>query len=92
MKDIDIYGIATDGKQICAQVTYAKFDDVAWKKERLQPYREPDRSHLILFCRADAQRTVDGVFVVPIDLVASDFLATPEGQDWFAQAIYAPPT
>ncbi|MBV8375631.1 MAG: hypothetical protein JO279_01365 [Verrucomicrobia bacterium] len=31
LRDLDIYGLASDAKKIAAQVTFSQFDSVSWK-------------------------------------------------------------
>jgi hypothetical protein len=84
MKDIDIYGLADDGKRIFAQVTFLPLDQARWKIDRLLPYKDADRYHLILFCQAERPAVVDGVSVVPIQEAFAQFRASPTGRQWLA--------
>jgi hypothetical protein len=88
MKDLDIYGLAADGKPLFAQVTYKVADHAAGKLDRLRPYRDERGSHLILFCRAQAIETVDGILRVPIDRVWAEFGATDLGRTWLDRALW----
>ena len=82
MRDIDILGIAVDGKRLLAQVTFGGLADVTWKIERLRQYRDPKRAHLVLFCRCEEQMTKDGVKFVPIENVYRDFSGILSGKRW----------
>jgi hypothetical protein len=84
MKDIDIYGLANDGKRIFGQITYKALDHVRCKVERLLAYSDTESPHLILFCKTDCVSKVSGVTIAPIDLVASQFRLTKMGNEWFA--------
>jgi len=93
MRDIDIIGVATDGKKLLAQVTFAPLSTVGWKIERLQPYRDPKRAHLLLFCDCDKSQkqdrvTVqDGVTVFPIQTAYDAFVSTPLGRLWLRRSV-----
>jgi hypothetical protein len=88
MKDIDIYGLATDGKRIFAQVTYKELDHASWKIDRLKNYLACGDSHVILFCKVDTITFSDGILVVPIDSVASWFRASLHGERWFSMVLH----
>jgi hypothetical protein len=47
MKDIDICGLASDGKKIFAQVTHHTLSDAKWKLDRLRPYIALGDSHRV---------------------------------------------
>lgn len=87
MKDIDILGLADDGRRIFVQVTYRPLAQSRWKIDRLLPYRDADHSYLILFCRAESPAEADGVSVVPIQEVFAQFRASPNGRQWLTQVI-----
>lgn len=64
LPDLDIYGVAEDGKLIFAQVTHADIDskDYREKLEKLKNYRD---GHLIIFCNCDKVKEKDGVLNIP---------------------------
>lgn len=82
MRDIDIVGIASDGKTLLAQVTFALLSNAGWKLDHLRPYNEPTRSHVILFCDCQQSKSVDGITIFPIQKAFEDFTATPSGKAW----------
>lgn len=86
MKDIDIYGLATDGKQIFAQVTYSNASEAAWKADRLRPYLVTGDAHGILFCQTDAISRQDGLLTFPIEIAATAFRHSAIGKQWYLSA------
>ena len=68
MQDVDVYGVADDGRKIFAQVTYRAPQDRDPKLSRLESYAE-EGSHALFFCNAKAIYQRDGVTVVPNKLV-----------------------
>jgi hypothetical protein len=86
MRDIDVAGIAEDGKTLLAQVTFSPLSTAQWKIQRLVPYRDPKRAHLILFCSCDAQTIQDGVAVFPIEHAFSTFTSTKLGKLWLERS------
>jgi len=88
MKDLDIVGIAQDGKRIMAQVTYSSKGSgtVDWKIERLLDYAD-DSSHLLLFCDCDQQHVDAGVTFVPLNQVFEAFSNTPAGAKWLKLSV-----
>ena len=82
MKDIDIYGIAEDGKVICAQVTYGINKSSQRSKEiKLRGYGDANK-HLVIFGSYDAVTTDDGIICCPISTVYEYFSMTPDGKYW----------
>lgn len=69
LKDIDLVGIASDGKRIFAQVTYSNISDVAWKIKRLHQFVSSKKSHVILFCQCDAHSIEAGIHIFPVQQV-----------------------
>jgi len=82
MPDIDITGLAEDGKMILAQVTFSQLSNARWKLDRLLPYQDRNRAHLVLFCACDALTNQDGVIVFPIDRAFAIFTGTKLGSLW----------
>ena len=78
MKDIDILGLASDGRRIAVQVT---FGAAKWKLERLRPFVSDD-CHVILFCEAPTVTESDGITIVPLKTAFDVFRATPAGRRW----------
>jgi hypothetical protein len=70
MKDVDIYGLCEDGKEILAQVTYStETSNRASEKLRLlQPYLTSG-AHVVLFCRRSGVEHRDGILLVSVDTV-----------------------
>lgn len=86
MKDLDLLGLATDGKRIFAQVTFAPFKQATRKIGRLSQYKSGDGSHLILFCDIDKTTVIDDVTVFPIGTVFQVFTSTDSGRLWLQYA------
>jgi len=80
MRDIDILGVATDGKPLVAQVTYAARNQVGYKLDRLIPFVET--AHAILFCDTDRMHLDQGVHVVPLRLAFDTLSASEHGKAW----------
>ena len=76
MKDLDIYGLATDGTKIFGQVTHDMFEQAAWKLDALKKYKAGNKNSPILFCDCKAFGRQDGVIVFPIRKVYSVFTRT----------------
>ena len=86
MRDIDIVGIARDGKRLYAQVTFAPRSTITWKLDRLHPYRDAQRNHLILFCDCPEQTSEHGVSIFPIRKAYETFTATSSGKLWLQRS------
>lgn len=73
LEAVDIYGIATDGKKICAQVTYK--DNKASKEKALINAKN---AHKILFCNFKGNASVDknGIHIIPVNDVFEKFKDT----------------
>jgi hypothetical protein len=81
MADVDILGIADDGKNLRAQVTFTSSED---KLRRLAEHGD-EITHLVYFCRASTISAVGRVWVVPVSLAFEKFRATPSGREWIAR-------
>lgn len=81
MKDLDILGIASDGKRIMAQVTHYPLAESAEKFTKLKKYQN-GQTHLILFCDSEKRSRVDRVLVFPIREVFERFGKTAVGKLW----------
>lgn len=70
LKDIDIYGVDLQEREIFAQVTYrSKGDRSSLRKvEALKKYGRPD-NHLVYICRCPESEYEDGVLYVPVEEV-----------------------
>lgn len=82
MKDIDIFGMADDGKMLLAQVTLYSLAEAQKKLKRLREYCKPKPTHLIMFCACDKSITQDGVLVFPIGPVFKWLTSTKLGKEW----------
>jgi hypothetical protein len=82
MRDIDILGVATDGKKLVAQVTLSSSTDARWKLERLMAYRDSSQAHLVLFCQCEGPTQENGVTVFPIQQAYDVFTSTESGRTW----------
>jgi hypothetical protein len=86
MPAVDIYGLATDGTIIAAQVTLAADGPLENKRLALQNCGLGAAHHLILFCPTDREEMRDGILMVPIEDVFDRFAATPAGQLWLRES------
>ncbi len=68
LEDIDIYGIAEDGRYVMAQVTFSRPERVPEKVQALQRHTAAD-TDLVFFGTCDALRKEDGVTFVPVQRV-----------------------
>jgi hypothetical protein len=82
MKDVDIYGFATDGRRIFGQVTYSEFQRASPKFKRLCDHGQ--EGHHVFFCKARHQEVLDGVTVFPIEDVFREFTETGTGKEWLS--------
>jgi hypothetical protein len=82
MKDLDIFGLATDGRKIFAQVTHDSLEQAMWKLKALQKFKKGGRGHLVLFCDCGKQEHQNSVIIFPIREVYRSFVATPTGKRW----------
>jgi len=64
LKDVDIFGYATDKKMLFAQVTYIRKEEARTKIQDLKAYGNPN-SHLVFFCDCDEIHAEDGILFVP---------------------------
>jgi len=86
MKDLDLVGLATDGKRLFAQVTFAPLQHAQWKMDRLKKYRSEERPYLVLFCGVDTCTVIDDIIVFPISTAFQAFTSTPRGKLWLEYA------
>lgn len=82
MKDLDIFGLATDGSKLAAQVTFDPLDEVRDKFERLLSYKDPKGANLVFFCDCPEKTTHEGVIVFPIKKAYEVFTQSRLGQAW----------
>lgn len=88
MRDIDILGVASDGRPLVAQVTYAPRHQVQYKLERLLPF--VGTAHAVLFCDTDRVHFDQGVHIVPLGLAYDTLVASDHGQTWLRIAFGSP--
>jgi hypothetical protein len=71
LKDVDIIGIATDGKHVFAQVTYSLLRHAIdnGKLDSLRQFVDPNKAHVVLFCNCDAPSVQDGIHIFPVEEV-----------------------
>ena len=82
MKGIDIYGIADDGKTICAQVTYGISKSSQKKKEMVLCGYGSTGMHCVCFGSYESVEAADGIVRCPISTVYDYFSQTPHGRGW----------
>jgi len=85
MRDIDIIGIATDGKMLLAQVTFSPLESATWKIERLLPHRDAKRRHFF-FCDCEGRTDQDGIGIFPITHAYDIFTSTVDGKLWLRRS------
>jgi len=85
MKDVDIYGLATDGNRILAPVTFYELGRAREKLEKLLNYKKKD-CHLVLFCQTEQITIKDGVKVFPLSRAFDEFARTESGKRWLKYA------
>lgn len=78
-KDIDIYGIATDGRRLIAQVKYTH--DESYARDLLDRYGNSD-CHLILFSGIERSNLQGPVLQISLSEVYAKFCATESGAEW----------
>jgi hypothetical protein len=86
MRDIDIIGIATDGKMLLAQVTFLPLESATGKIERLLPHRDAKRRHLLFFCDCEGRTDQDGISIFPIRHAYNTFTSTVDGRLWLRRS------
>lgn len=64
LEDIDMYGVAADGKKIFAQVTFSKVKDVKGKVSRLRAFAG-NGNHLLFLGQANEISDENGVTIIP---------------------------
>lgn len=90
LKDLDILGLATDGRPLCVQVTHHPLKAAEWKVDRLLAYAAGSNAHLLLFCRGAQSGVHRGVRVYPIESAFDAFRKSAGGEAWLARAIRGP--
>lgn len=80
MKDVDIIGLEENGKRVIVQVTYSF--EPQWKIDRLKKYRNEADTDLILFCKTDNPREIEGVKVYSLEKVFKTYSESEVGRKW----------
>ena len=75
LQDVDIYGCASDGKRIFAQVTYDNIEseNCNQKLQKLKMFGGKE-NHLILFCNCTNVGEKDDVLIVPVKRIVFEWL------------------
>jgi hypothetical protein len=81
MKDLDLLGLSSDGKRICAQVTYKSIEEIGHKLNSLKAY-VGSNTHLLMFCSATEVANRDGVQIIPLEWVFDWVIASEWGGRW----------
>jgi hypothetical protein len=86
LQDVDLHGLADDGREVFAQVTYHPrgSSPVDKKLEALEPYGERG-AHLVFFCRGTGPSPEDGVHFV---LCEGEVLPWLDDDDGYAGAMF----
>jgi hypothetical protein len=82
LRDLDIYGITSDGRKIAAQVTFSKFDSIAWKIDKLKRYRDLPNVISLMFCDVEKELVHEGTQIFPLSEVFRLFTASERGRSW----------
>ena len=85
LQDVDIYGLATDGNKLFAQVTFLDRHASYQKKTKLAKYHD-GTAHLIMFCRCQVREVEDNVHFVPVESDVLNWLARNQN---YASLCYA---
>jgi hypothetical protein len=85
MRDLDILGLADDGRLLFAQVTKSALQDATGKVSALQQYATRG-DHLVLFCDSPATQ-LSAVTVYPIREVFNYFTRTSDGEAWLKHTL-----
>lgn len=75
LQDIDLHGVAEDGREIFAQVTYhsRNSSDARAKVSALKAYSGRD-AHLVFFCRGEGPETEEGIRFVSVESEVMNWL------------------
>jgi hypothetical protein len=84
MRDIDIIGVAEDGSQLVAQVTYTGPNSASYKVAALSRFETT--SSCLLFCDCERIELRGAVTLVPIREVFACFASTPLGKKWLERS------
>jgi hypothetical protein len=87
MKGIDISGLASDGRPLLAQVTYRTKEGSSEKLSALKAIGTGTGAHLLFICRAEGESEEDGVLIVPIQRVFSEFASSDVGKQWLGASL-----
>jgi hypothetical protein len=82
LRDLDIYGLTSDGKKIVAQVTFSNLDSIDWKFDKLKAYMNLGDAIPVMFCNAENASLHNGVTVFPLSEVFRRFTTSAAGQMW----------
>jgi len=87
LQDIDLHGLADDGREIFGQVTYHSRGSAPAKKKfvELKSYGERG-AHLVFFCRGRGSSQEEGVHFVSCD---EEVLSWLKGDDGYAGAMFS---
>ena len=86
LQDVDLHGLADDGREVFGQVTYHPRGSAAAKKKlaALKPYGEGD-AHLVFFCPGSGSNREEGAHFVSCD---QEVLPWLDGDDGYAGAMF----
>jgi len=89
MRDVDICGITTSGKNMFAQVTFHEIGSKEAKSKiaTLANYESDGRNVLVLFCDCKDIIQEGSVRIIPIRWAYEYFVSTPIGQKWLEKAV-----
>jgi hypothetical protein len=87
LQDIDLQGLADDGREIFGQVTYYSRGSAPAKKKlaALKPYGERG-DHLVFFCPGRGSSQEEGIHFVSCD---EEVLSWLKGKDGYAGAMFS---
>ncbi|MFC2173767.1 hypothetical protein ACFLU6_14240 [Acidobacteriota bacterium] len=88
LRDLDILGITSSGDRLFAQVTYKSFEKATQKLNALKLYGQSSSDVLVMFCRNDGVKNIDGIYIVSIDFVFDKFCSAPTGKLWLEKSLF----
>ena len=90
MQDIDVCAIASDGRNLFAQVTFRPLAECSSKLAALERYAGKS-SRLVMFCDAPRYESLGAVTIVPIREVFDSLQKTEVGKRWLARSLSLKP-
>jgi hypothetical protein len=90
MEGIDIFGLASDGKRLFAQVTYEVPEKTGWKLDKLKKFSRDGAGHLLFVCNTSEERRHEDILILSLQRVFDRFTQTDQGRDWLRASLGTP--